>query len=382
MNSRERFLATMRFQPVDRAPDWEMGYWAGTLDRWHAEGLPRHPQGPRGLVPGAGVKGEGFPWRRDEPKDWAVHAALGLDEGIEKIAGNWGVQPAFEVQVLREDETTITRRDADGTVTQVRKDSSSLPHVLAWPVSDRATWEQLKAERLPIDIAGRLPANWPDLVREYKQRTWPLVIGGPFLGLFSALRTLIGFENMMLMFFDDPQLIHDILDHLTAMWLAVFEEVLGDTDVDYAYIWEDMSFKGGSMVSPRIFREFLLPRYRRITGFFAAHGLDIVTLDTDGNVWGLIPLFEEAGVTGLYPFEVRAGMDVAAVRAKYPRLQMLGGIDKTALERGPAAIDAELARIAPVIRSGGYVPGIDHYVHPDAPWEAFAYCRRRLAEML
>lgn len=382
MNSRERFMATMRFERVDRAPNWEMGYWAGTLERWHAEGLPAHPDAPRGLVPGAGVKGEGFPWRRGEPKDAAVHAYFGLDAGIEKIDGEWGVWPPFPREVFAEDDETVTARQPDGTIAMLRKDSSSLPHVIEWPVKDRASWEALKAERLKIDITGRLSADWPAQVAAYRERDWPLVIGGPFLGVFSSLRTLFGFERLMYAFFDTPDLVHDVLDHLTALWLGLFEEVLAQVDVDYAYYWEDMSFKSGSMVSPRIFHEFLTPVYRRINAFFRQHGIDLVLLDTDGDVWGLIPLFLEAGVTGLYPFEVRAGMDVAEVRAKHPRLQMLGGIDKTALAAGPAAIDAELARIAPVIRSGGYVPGCDHYVSPDVPWEHFAYYRRRLVEYL
>ena len=281
MNSRERFLACMRFEAMDRAPDWEMGYWAGTLDRWHDEGLPRHPMGPVGLVPGAGVKGEGFPWRRGEPRDWAVHAHLGLDKGIEKIDGEWGVYPHFERRVLQEDDATVTHVAADGTVEQVRKDSSSLPHVLAWPVKDRASWEQLKAQRLRIDITGRLSPEWPRQVAEYRGRDWPLVIGGPFLGAFSSLRTLLGFERMMYAFFDEPDLVRDILSHLTELWLALFEEVLSQTDVDYAYFWEDMSYKSGSMVSPRIFREFLLPVYQRINGFFREHGID-VTLNLPG----------------------------------------------------------------------------------------------------
>lgn len=382
MNSRERFLACMRFEPVDRAPNWEMGYWAGVLERWYEEGLPRHPQSPRGLAPGAGVKGEGFPWRRSEPKDYAVHAYFGLDEGIEKIDGEWGPWPPFEAEVLWEDDETVKRRDPDGSIVLVRKDSSSLPHVLEWPIKNRADWEQFKAERLRIDISGRLPATWDEHVALYRNRDWPLVIGGPFLGVFSSLRSLIGFENMMYLFFDDPQLIRDILSHLTALWLGLFEEVLGDTDVDYAYFWEDMSYKRGPMVSPRIFREFLLPVYQRINAFFRQHGIDVVLLDTDGDVWELIPLFLEGGVTGLYPFEVRAGMNVAEVRARYPRLQMLGGIDKNALVQGPAAIDAELARVAPVVRTGGYVPGVDHYVHPEVPWAHFKYYRERLVEIL
>lgn len=382
MNSRERFLAAMHFQAVDRAPNWEMGYWAGTLERWYEEGLPRHPQAPQCLAGGVGVKGEGFPWRRDEPRDASVHHYFNLDAGIEKIPGEWGVWPPFEPKVYWEDAERLKCRQPDGTVAVLRKDSASLPQVVEWPVKDRRSWEALKDERLRIDISGRLPAHWPDLVAEYRERDWPLVIGGPFLGLFSSLRTLFGFEGLMYAFFDDPPLVRDVLSHLSALWLALFEEVLGETEVDYAYYWEDMSFKSGAMVSPRIFREFLTPVYRRINAFFRAHGIDVILLDTDGNVWGLIPLFLEAGITGLYPFEVRAGMNVAEVRAKYPRLQMLGGIDKGALVSGPQAIDLELARVAPVIRSGGYVPGVDHYVPPDVPWEHLKYYRRRLAEIL
>lgn len=382
MNSRERFVACMRFQPTDRAPNWEMGYWAGALEEWYEEGLPRHPKAPVGLGVGEGVKGEGFPWRRGEPRDWSVHAYFELDEGIEKIDGEWGVWPPFDGDVLWEDEEKIRRREPDGTIVLVRKDSASLPNAVEWPVKDRASWEQLKEERLRVDISGRLPKDWPQQVASYRNRDMPLVIGGPFLGVFSSLRTLFGFENMMYQFFDDAQLVRDVLTHLTELWLSLFEEVLADTDVDYAYFWEDMSYKAGPMVSPRIFREFLLPVYQRITGFFREHGVDIILLDTDGDVWELIPLLIEGGVTGLYPFEVRAGMDVAEVRTKYPGLQMLGGIDKGALVQGPQAIDLELERIGPLIKLGGYVPGIDHYVQPNVPWEHFAYYRRRLAELL
>jgi len=382
MNARERFLACMRFQPMDHAPNWEMGYWAGTLERWYVEGLPPHPQAVRGLVPGAGIKGEGFPWRRSELKDQSVSSYFGLDKGLEKIDGEWGIWPPFPKEVLWEDEENVKQRMADGTVALVRKDSTTLPHVLDWPVTDRASWEKLKEEHLRLDISGRLPADWDQHLALYRERDWPLGIGGPFLGVFSSLRTLFGFERLMYMFFDDPQLIHDVLAHLTELWLGIFGQVLDQTDVDYAYYWEDMSYKSGSMVSPRIFREFLTPVYQRINAFFRQRGIDIILLDTDGSVWDLIPLFQEAGVTGLYPFEVRAGMDVAAVRARYPRLQMMGGIDKNALVAGPAAIDQELERIAPVIRSGGYVPGCDHYVPPDVPWTHFSYYRQQLARIL
>ena len=86
-----------------------MGYWAGTLERWYQEGLPRHPDAPTGLVSGAAVKGDGFPWRRSEPKDCSVNAHLALDKGIEKIDAEWGVWPPFEPQIFQENEEIITR---------------------------------------------------------------------------------------------------------------------------------------------------------------------------------------------------------------------------------------------------------------------------------
>jgi hypothetical protein len=382
MNSRERFLACMRFQPVDRAPNWEMGYWAGVLERWYDEGLVRHPLAPRGLGEGEAVKGEGFPWKPGEPHDYSASTALGLDKGIEKIACEYGPWPAFPSEILREDETTLDRREPDGTVVRVRKDSGSLPHPLSWPVTDRASWEKLKDERLRFDTPGRLPTDWKERVKRYGNRDWVLGIGGPMVGLFSVLRTLMGFDALMYTFFDDPDLIREMLNHLSTLWLTQFEQILADTTVDYAYFWEDMSFKSGSMISPRLFCEFMTPIYKRINSFLRSHGIDIILLDTDGNVWGLIPLMLETGITGLYPFEMRAGMDVAEVRARYPHLQMLGGVDKTALALGPEAIDRELMRIAPVIKGGGYVPACDHYVPPDVSWQNFRYYRQGLTAIL
>lgn len=121
MNSRERFLACMRFQTIDRAPNWEMGYWAGALDRWYQEGLPRHPKAPTGLVAGAAVKGEGFPWRRYEPKDWSVHEYFGLDEGIEKIDGEWGVWPPLRQRCWQRRETTYGVKSLTGPLSWYAK---------------------------------------------------------------------------------------------------------------------------------------------------------------------------------------------------------------------------------------------------------------------
>jgi uroporphyrinogen decarboxylase len=144
-------------------------------------------------------------------------------------------------------------------------------------------------------------------------------------------------------------------------------------------MWEDMSFKNGPLMSPAMFEEFIVPAYQRITGFLHAHGIDVICVDTDGDCTKLIPGFIQAGVTGLYPFEVQAGMDVVQIRKQYPQLIILGGLDKIKVARGKRAIDAELeAKLPAMLSQGGYIPFCDHLVQPEVSWDNFRYYRERI----
>ena len=63
MNARQRFNAVMNFEQPDRNLLWEMGYWPDTLERWYGEGLERKHN--RLGTPGAGIRGEAVPPRRE-----------------------------------------------------------------------------------------------------------------------------------------------------------------------------------------------------------------------------------------------------------------------------------------------------------------------------
>ena len=101
------------------------------------------------------------------------------------------------------------------------------------------------------------------------------------------------------------------------------------------------------MVSPRAIKEFMLPYYKRLTGFLKGKGVKNIFVDTDGYCWDLIPLFIEGGATGMYPFEVACGMDIVKVRQAYPQLQIMGGIPKSYIPLGKERIDAFLEPVEP-----------------------------------
>jgi uroporphyrinogen decarboxylase len=144
-----------------------------------------------------------------------------------------------------------------------------------------------------------------------------------------------------------------------------------------------MAYKAGPLISPAIFREFMMPAYRKVTDSSKARGISAIFVDSDGNVDLLIPLFLEAGLTGMYPFIVQSGNDIVTIRKQYPRLQITGGIDKIKIGGGKAAIDQELeSKIPFMLSQGGYIPHFDHLVDPGVSWEDFRYYRKRLNEMI
>jgi uroporphyrinogen decarboxylase len=140
-----------------------------------------------------------------------------------------------------------------------------------------------------------------------------------------------------------------------------------------------MAYKTGPLISPAMARKFMLPRYRRVVEFLRRRGVAHISLDSDGDIYSLIPVWLEAGIDTLYPFEAQCGMDVNRVRREFGRdLRMLGNFDKRAIARGRLFIDAEFDRLRPVIREGGYIPWVDHSCPPDISWTNFSYYMDRL----
>ncbi len=193
----------------------------------------------------------------------------------------------------------------------------------------------------------------------------------------------MGEERLLFNFYDEPELVRDMMDFLADFWIALWDQALSRVTIDCAHFWEDMAYRTGPLISPATFRAFMMPAYQKVTRFLKDHGVSVILVDSDGNVDQLIPLFLESGLTGMYPFEVQAGNDIVAIREQYPKMHILGGIDKIKISQGKAAIDAELeSKIPFMLKKLGYLPHIDHLVHPGVSWDDFCYYRKRLNEMI
>jgi uroporphyrinogen decarboxylase len=361
MSDRERFLACILGQPVDRPPYWLFwGPWRTTGERWNREGRPKE------------LRDFGF-----------VRKHFGAESPPAVVPVNCGPCPKFERKVWEDTPDHVVFTDGWGIKRRDLKRNESMSEFLAWPVKHRADWERYRKERLDSAHPERLAGDWRRKCAEWVARGIPIQLGYyPDVGIFGSVRWLLGDEQGLAAFIEDPELVHDIMAHMTTLYLAVFAQVVKDVRVDVIHIWEDMCGRQGPLISPQHWDDFLGPCYRRIKRFADANGIPVLSVDTDGQPDAIIPCMMRAGVNYVWPFEVAAGCDVNDLRRRYPTLGMMGGIDKRALARGPEAIDEELARIRPAVEAGRYVPELDHGIPNDVSWQDFCYYAEALKKLV
>ena len=350
LSGRNRFRRTMQFQSVDRVPHFEFGYWNETYKAWHEQGLPR-----------------------EVDTEQKANRYFGFDRFELCPVNDWNwLCPPFEEKVIEEDERHRTIIDKDGVTCVVNKDgSSSIPHVLDYPLKNRESWNRIK-ERLDPGNPDRFPRNWEELKAGYHNRDFPLgVHAGSLLGF---LRDLMGFENIAIAFYDMPDLMTEMIEYMVDFNIAILEKLVGDIDFDYANGWEDIAFRNGPIIGPDMFRQFLQPGYKRIAAFLRGHGINVIFTDCDGDITPIVDLWIEAGFTCQFPIEVAAGTDPLALRARFgERVLLIGGVNKRALIAGKDAIDREMERLAPLVAQGGFIPHVDHRCPPDVSLENYLY---------
>ena len=374
--NRERFLGICRFE---RPGDLYIRdtFWPGTLKKWVEQGAPEEMVAPRSAY------GTRFLWDyfqipfwhqvRVQPPPPPRRGFFANDEVL--LWQTVPVAPASEPTITSEDEHTVTFVNGVGqTMRLLKDDPTRMPMYLDWPVKDRASWNEYKT-RLDPNTPGRYAADWDAYVKRTNKVGEETPISLHLSGFFGPLREMVGSERILYMFYDDPNLIEDMMEQVLYLVTENIKRVTKDIRVDLGYFWEDIAYNAGPLISPAMVRKFMMPRYKKITDLLHSNGVDIIFLDSDGKIDELIPLWLEVGINFLWPFEVASGMDAVALRKKYGKdLIMSGNIDKRALVKGKEAIREEVMSKVPfLLEQGGYFPGTDHMVPPEVTFENYCY---------
>ena len=248
LTNRERFWRTMRFQPVDRLPFW--ADWLGPVEQWRQQGMP----GAGNIADDGDVRA----WFVDLFGFEGMYSAFW---GTSRVPVNIGVCPGLASETLEETGAYRIYRNGTGVVVKQFKHIPGSLHptqFLSYPIQHRRDWERFRDRHLDPDAPGRYPeeAAWQEMVRGWKGREDILTIdGGSFYGF---LRDWIGVERLSVLFYDDPGLIHEMIDYLAGFYIQILHKALHEVDVDCATFWDE-GFWDPSFWDPSFWEDCTVP---------------------------------------------------------------------------------------------------------------------------
>ena len=370
MNYRERYIETLLFKKPDKVTFRPGGARESTLKRWRSEGLPEHGDWMEHLCSQIGVNAD-LPGPR-------VRHCLDL-----KMA------PTFEEKVLEHRDGHYIVQDWMGNITEISDEydytyiRSAVDFVTRkwhkFPVESRSDFEEMKKRYNPAE-PGRYPEDFDERVKKMRERDY--LVSVDVNGPFWQLREWCGFEPLCMLFLEDPEFVREMVEFWTEFVSSAVRRILESGVVDCFRISEDMAYKEKSMISPEMTREYIMPAYLRWIPEVKAAGVPIIDMDSDGKVDELIPIWIDSGINVCDPMEVAAGNDLNLYRKMFGKsMAYRQGVDKRCMARGGKVIEDELARLEPVVKDGGYIPGCDHGVPPDISWEDFKYYSTLLAQL-
>ncbi len=358
MDELERFKAVVHFERPDY---WPLllclgGYniSQGGLAKLHREGLPE--------------------WVTDN-ETWCRYwgqctfdTARGIGAGGRTPEVETWIDGEFEYE--RSETGALTRRVKDWAT------SYSMPDFIEFAVRDRASWERYKSFGCTHASAEMLDEQ----VRRFAGRTRPLMVH--VTGTWGHVRNLMGPERALMGIYDEPEFVREIIRHELHETERFVLPVIEALRPEVVNIWEDFAYNHGLMISPKTFREFCAPYYRRVASFCRDCGVELLIVDCDGKVGELCALLEEVGFNGSWPLEQVCGNPVIEYRERHPNMIFIGGIEKEIVNSGNGrCIDAELAKIPPVLEQGGYFPTFDHMLQINVGFPELCYCMTRLHEI-
>jgi hypothetical protein len=358
MNNRERFLAVARFEKPDYFPIFGFpgapGMSGGALKTTHdwllAQGLPSR------------VGGVVDNWQMHDLASWhkywgtcsPLHLDFDLARDVPGIKSTTRIENGFEVV---EYETGAIDRQVINNANEY-----SMPEFVRYSVRDRKSWEFWRDRMTPRSFMPR--AEMETRCRRFDNRTDPLFIG--IWGAYGFIRSLMGPEGLSLAFYDNPDLVHEmiawLINQAKLRWFPLLERLRPEA----VYIGEDLCYNHGMLLSPAIFNEFCGPYYQAVCACARSAGIPVIAVDSDGNIMEFAGLAAGYGVNCLYPNEVKAGNDLFALRRKLPRLICVGWLEKEIVNEGNLdLIEGEIMRkVPPLLRQGGYFPNGDHGLQP------------------
>lgn len=353
MTDREHFNRIMNYQKTDKIPVLSIEpYEQSVYDRWYGEGLE-----------------EGV----------SIQDSLGISSFV-KVPVHLSPRPRYEKKIFYEDDEYIVELDTTyGAKVKKQKNNPSMFYgYIEHQVKTADDWKRVRY-RYEGDIEDRISKDIDRIAAELNKSVNPVKLE-IFPYFFRLGFYLMGMENFLLAFYDQPELIHEMFSFWNNFTIKMIRPYLDRVDVDIFVLMEDLAYNKAPHLPPDVYREFWLPYQDELIAEVKKHEVENICLWSAGDIDVMIPMLMDHGVNCLWPVErCSANMDPVRLRKIYGKeLKMNGGVPWKCLLDGPEAIDREIDRLLPLISEGGFIPAIDDMVSPEIELENYKYYINRI----
>lgn len=362
MTNRERALAILHYEKPDRMPAVHFGYWDELLLEWAQQGkIPEELAHDN---------------RDGSEKDRELDKLIGWDFNWYHTYGSSnGLFPEFERKVLQTLPDGSQRiQTYSGLIERIKPGITSIPSEDDYLLKDRESFETLYKPKMQY-VPERVDAAFFQHFNENRPMDVPVGLHlGSVLGAIRNMTSVVGMSYLL--YDEDEDLFADIVDTYADMQYRCAKAILETgARFDFAHFWEDICFKNGPLIAPDRFRELCAKHYQKRCDLCRQYGIDIISLDCDGVTEKLLPVWFEGGVNTMFPIEVGVwGDQFEPARQTFGKeLRGVGGMDKTALRKDKAAVDAEIERMKRLAAMGGFIPCPDHRLMPGTKFELVQY---------
>ena len=322
MDSRDRFLRVARGQPVDRVPYLEEELRQDVLERWYGQGLSR------------------------QVTVCNYHRFLAVDRF------------EYVYPALSPEKGSLKSGE------------------------DFRRLDMGYRNKPPEFLEARF---WRAKAEEHNHRTYPLGITGWrgfMLPLFTHEREWDSLLDVLTALHDFPELVKSSLRLITQIYLDMIKLALEHLQFDFGIISEPIASPSGPVISPRMFREFVLPCYHEIIDCFHTHGVRPVVFKSISNVRSILPMVIDAGVDGVWIGQVAGAVDYIELRRRNRNLLLIGGLDANVLAQDEEAIRAEVTNKVPrLLAERRYMPILDDNPRANVSYGNYSYYRRVLRKV-
>jgi uroporphyrinogen decarboxylase len=324
----------------DRIPLHDL-YWGTTVDRWRREGLP---------------------------EDVSPSDQFGME--IELVRGDYSLQ--FPEKTIEENDRHRVYVDSFGATKKTMLTSAGwTPQWLDFAIKTRDDWFEQK-HRMAYQPSRVSRSAIEAFHRAYAKGKFLAFFGH---GPFHATWQKVGMENLLMLMIEDREWVLDMFEAHTRLMIELLEGFKAQgIQFDGVWLADDLGFRSNPLISPRMYRDMVLPSHKRLCDRMSEAGLRTI-LHSDGNVAKLIPHFIEAGFAAIQPLESKAGLDVRRLKAEYGgQIVLFGNIDVQKLAQTRQDIESEIgSKISIAKEGGGYIYHSDHSVPDNVSFSNYTF---------